>query len=84
MWRDEVQAWAIARASSGPGDLIDNLAWERHPPLWHAVLWVVSRVWTAPGAAHVVGLMIGATTLWLLITRPPWPFWVRVAVASGY
>lgn len=44
MWRDEAQAWLIARASPGLLELRQNLRFEGHPPLWHLVIWPVARL----------------------------------------
>lgn len=84
MWRDEVQAWAIARSADNPLELLDNLAWERHPPLWHMLLWFVSRVVTDVFALKFVVFAIGGTTMWLLIGHAPFRLVTRVALMLGY
>jgi hypothetical protein len=57
MWRDEAQAWLIARASGGPVDLWRNLRFEGHPSLWHVVIWPVARL------SSDIALMKGITFL---------------------
>lgn len=44
MWRDEAQAWLIARASGDLSELRANLRFEGHPPLWHLVIWPVAQL----------------------------------------
>jgi len=83
-WRDELQAWAIARSADTPLDLIDGLRWERHPPLWHSILWVMAQFTRDVIGLKVVGLAAGLTTMWLLIRYAPGPLWVRVALSLGY
>lgn len=44
IWRDEAQAWLIARASGDLSELRANLRFEGHPPLWHLVIWPAARL----------------------------------------
>ena len=48
MWRDELQAWLLARDSNGPFELFQNLKYERHPGLWHLLLMPLSRMFRSP------------------------------------
>lgn len=57
-WRDEWQALQIAVQSPTLGDLMDNLRYEGHPPLWYLLL---------RGAAAVVGPHAALATLAALI-----------------
>ena len=59
-WRDEVQAWLIARASSSPLELRANLRFEGHPPLWHLVLWPFARASSNPELMKVVTFAVGS------------------------
>src|SRR5689334_1095494 len=54
MWRDELQAWLIARDSASVGDLFFNLRYEGHPGLWHILLWLLSRLTTNPLAMAIL------------------------------
>jgi hypothetical protein len=42
-WRDESQAWLIARDSPSLAALFHNLHYETHPPLWHLLLYAITR-----------------------------------------
>lgn len=43
-WRDETQAWLIARDSTSIASLIHNLRYEGHPPLWHLLLYSIAKL----------------------------------------
>jgi hypothetical protein len=47
-WRDETQAWLIARDSPNFVALLHNLRYEGHPPLWHIVLFPLTRLGLDP------------------------------------
>lgn len=42
-WRDESEAWLIARSSRNLPELIANTRYEGHPPLWHLLLYAITR-----------------------------------------
>lgn len=84
MWFDETQSWAIARSSSSLADLFHNLAYEGHPPLWHLVLFGLTRVTTDVRAMQVVTWIVATTTAGLILWRAPWNHAVRIAVCFGY
>ncbi|MEP6625063.1 MAG: hypothetical protein ABJC79_11505, partial [Acidimicrobiia bacterium] len=84
MWFDETQAWAIARSSRSLTDLFHNLAYEGHPPLWHLLLFGLTRVSTDVRAMQVLTWLIATTTGALILWRAPWTLGVRIAVCFGY
>jgi hypothetical protein len=49
-WRDELQAWMIARDSGSLPELFQNIRYEGHPAGWHLLLFVLSRVTRNPAA----------------------------------
>ena len=84
LWRDEAQAFLIARDSSSIGELIYNLRFEGHPPLWHLLLWVLTRVTQRPEAMQWLHLAMGATTVWVVARWAPFPRIAKVLFAFGY
>jgi hypothetical protein len=68
MWRDELQAFMLAAASSTPLDLYAKLKYEGHPGLWHLLLWVITRFTADPFFMQVLHLVI-ALGIWALIWR---------------
>jgi hypothetical protein len=60
MWRDELHAWGIERASPTLAALFHNLHYEGHPTFWYLLLWPAAR-WTAsPIALKFVEAVIAA------------------------
>ncbi|MFM9979180.1 MAG: hypothetical protein ACKVOP_14190 [Sphingomonadaceae bacterium] len=80
-WFDEWQALQIALQSPTLADLLANLRYEGHPPLWYFMLrglaFVVPTFWVLPVAA----LLIAIPTQWLILNHAPFPRWQRLALA---
>ncbi len=75
MWRDEMQAWLLARDSGSVLDLLHNLKYEGHPPLWHLLLMPLTRLFASPMAMQLLHLGISSTTVYVLVRHAPfsWP-----------
>ena len=84
MWRDELQAWAIARASPSLPALFDNLRYEGHPALWHLLLWPLAHATASPVAMQVLHLAIVAAAGWLFLRWAPFPLPLRVLFLFSY
>ena len=84
IWRDEAQAWLLARFADSPAGVICNIADEGHPGLWHLVLWAASRVvaevWVMQGV-HWVIAVAGAA---LIAFGSPFTKVQRVLLCFGY
>lgn len=83
-WRDELQAWGIARASGTPLDLISNSRHEGHPPSWFILLWPIAKVTGDVIALQLVTFLLGCGTTWLTLRHMPLRLWLRIAVVFGY
>ncbi|HSH61378.1 MAG TPA: hypothetical protein VK988_17400 [Acidimicrobiales bacterium] len=83
-WRDEWQAWLIARESKSLPDLIANLRYEGHPPLWHIALFAISRVTRDIRAMQVLHLLIGLASTGLVVAKAPFSRLARATYAFGY
>ena len=84
MWRDELQAWMIARGSETPAQLISNLRYEGHPGLWPFCLFLVSRFTDSPVGMQMLNLAVGTLTVAILVRWAPFPRWVTASIAFGY
>jgi hypothetical protein len=84
MWRDELQAWMIARNSATPLELISNLRYEGHPGLWPLCLFLISWVTDSPVGMQVFNLAIGAASAWILLRWAPFSRWMTASLAFGY
>ena len=84
MWRDELQAWMIARDAASLPDLLANLRYEGHPFLWHLLLFGVSRLTRDPRAMQLLHLGIATATAAVVLWRAPLPVWQRRLFVFGY
>lgn len=83
-WRDEWQAWVIARDSTSLRDVLGNARYEGHPPLWYFVLWVTSRLSRDVFAMQLLNAVVASATAFVVLWRAPFPRVVSVAVVFGY
>lgn len=84
MWRDEIQAWLIARDSNGLRDLIWNLRYEGHPPLWHLVLMPLTRFAADPRLMHVPVILCMTAVVALVLWRAPMTRVEKILFPFGY
>lgn len=83
MWRDEAQAWLIARDNSLP-ELFDALRYEGHPALWHLLLWGPAHLGAPIQAMAVISAGVAAATTYVLIRFTPFPLVAKLCVPLCY
>ncbi len=84
MWRDETQAWLFARDSSSPLDLMRNLRYEGHPPVWHFLLFIATRITANPVAMQLIHVSIAALTIYLIARFSPFRKIQKLLISFGY
>ena len=84
MWRDEVQAWMLARDSADPLDLIRNMEYEASPMLWHLLLMPITRLTSSPVGMQVLHLAIASATVFVVARYAPFGPLQKVLFAFGY
>ena len=84
MWRDELQAWLLARDSADPADLFANLKYEGHPALWYLLLMPLTRLTASPVAMQALHLVIASTTVFLVARFGPFTRLQSALFAFGY
>ena len=84
MWRDEIQAWLLARDSASVFELFANMKYEGHPALWHLCLMPLSRINASPIMMQVFHLLIAATTVFLFTRYAPFNKVQKFLFAFGY
>lgn len=84
MWRDELQAFLIARWSAGPLELLHNLRYEGHGALWHLLLWGVTRASADPRAMQLLQLAVAAGAWGLIWLRSPFGTAEKFLLLLGY
>ncbi|PZF78936.1 hypothetical protein DK847_03905 [Aestuariivirga litoralis] len=84
MWRDELQAWMLARDSASLTELLQNLRYEGHPALWHLLLMPLTRLSDGPEAMQVLHVLIATGTVYLVMRHAPFGLVVRVLLCLSY
>jgi len=84
MWRDEIQAWLLARDSASLADLWRSSRWDGHPLLWHVLLMPLTRAFGHPAAMQVFHWLIAVATTAVFVTRAPFALPWRAAMVLGY
>ncbi len=84
IWRDEMQAWLLARDSPSLLALVRNARYEGHPLLWFMILWPFARLTHRPEAMQFANLLISGGAVFLIGLFAPAPRWIRALAAFGY
>jgi hypothetical protein len=84
MWRDELQAWMIAKDSVSLIDLFQNLRYEGHPGLWHICLFLISRVTHNPTAMQIFHLFISTSSIYIFVKYSPFTNLQKSLFCFGY
>ena len=84
MWRDEIQAWLIARDSGSVLDLFAHLKYEGHPGLWHLCLMPLTRITHSPIIMQGFHLLITGTTVYLFVRYAPFNPLQKFLFCFGY
>ena len=82
-WADEAQAWLIARDLGIPG-ILQQMGYEGSPPLWHLLLWVLTRLHLPYAGLGAVSLALVASGMYIWLHRSPLPTPVRFLVPFAF
>jgi hypothetical protein len=84
MWRDEIQAWLIARDSADLTALFHNLHYEGHAALWYLLLMPLTRISRDPLLMQALHFSIALAVVTLVLWRAPFSFFERALFPFGY
>ena len=84
MWRDELQAWLLARDSASVMELFANLKYEGHPGLWHLMLYPLTRIFYSPEVMQYLHVGIAATSIFVLIRWSPFTALQKILLFFNY
>ena len=84
MWRDEIQAWLLARDSTSIFNLFANLKYEGHPGLWHLCLMPLSRITHSPVVMQMFHLLITGVAVYLFVRYAPFNWFQKLLFCFGY
>ncbi len=65
-WRDELQAYLLGRECHSIGDLLNNIKYEGHPPLWHFLLFIQSHIIDSLFVMQLIHTFIACTIIYIL------------------
>ncbi len=71
LWSDELQHWSIALTSQSVADIFKNLEYESSPPLWHMILYVITRVTRDPAVMQIVHLVLAVIAVGIFLLWSP-------------
>jgi hypothetical protein len=84
MWRDEHQAWLVARDAHSYGQVFDNLRYEGNPALWHSILFVITRITSNPWGMQFIHLLIATGFIFLFNRYAPLSTFYKILFSFGY
>jgi hypothetical protein len=84
IWRDEFQAWLLARDSASLIELFHNMQYEGHPGLWHLCLYGLSRITHNPLIMQIFHLSISVVIVSLIVKFSPFSPLHKFLLSFGY
>lgn len=84
MWRDELQAWLIARDSHTIFDLYKNLRYDGHPVLWYIILKIIQLFFNTPIAMQIFHIFISTTSVFLFVNFSPFSKIQKILFTFSY
>ncbi len=84
MWRDELNALAIAWASPTIPSLFWHIHHEGHPWLWYMILWIPSRFTHSLLVLKVVQGIVSTAIILFVAFRAPFRAWEKALILAGY
>ena len=76
-WRDEAQAWLIARDCTIP-QLINAMKYEGHFLLWYLILMPFAKAGFPYFTTNIISWFITCTAVWLLLRKSPFSFDIKL------
>ena len=84
MWRDELNALAIAWDSPTIPSLFWHIHHEGHPWLWYVILWIPSRFTQSVLVLKFVQGIVSTAIILFVALRSPFRTWEKALVLAGY
>ena len=83
-WRDELQAWSLARGSASLAGLVDATRYEGHPSGWYLLLFALTRATASFRAVQLLHLGLIGGAVALLVWRAPLTGLQKALAVFGY
>jgi len=83
-WADELHSWNIAKASTSFSDLIANIQYEGHPPVWYIILWFISKFTHNITCIQLPQSIIICLVVFIVLFFSPFAVSTRILISFGY
>lgn len=84
MWRDELQAWLLAKEHASFTELAQAVRYDKHPLAWYVVLFLLSRLTGSPLAMQLFHVGLAALSAWLVLRFAPFSPVQRILLIFSY
>lgn len=84
MWRDEHQAWLVARDANSLPQLLDNMNYEGNPALWHFFLFWITRISHDAVYMQAFHLVIATSFIFIFNRYAPLSNLHKILFSFGY
>lgn len=84
MWRDEHQAWLVARDANSLSQLLANMNYEGNPALWHFFLFLITRVTHDVFFMQIFHLLVATSFIFIFNRYAPLGNLHKVLFSFGY
>jgi hypothetical protein len=84
MWRDEHQAWLVARDANSLPQLLDNMNYEGNPALWQFFLFLITRITHEPVFMQLFHLIVATSFIFLFNRYAPLSNLHKILFSFGY
>ena len=84
LWGDELHSWNIAKGSISYPELISNIRYEGHPPLWYTILWAISKFTHQVEYMQLIHWIIACCVAFVILFLSPFSFVTKALIPFGY
>jgi hypothetical protein len=84
MWRDEHQAWLVARDAHSLSQLFENMRYEGNPALWHIFLYFITCFTHNPVYMQVFHLLVACGFIFVFNRYAPIGILYKTLFSFGY
>jgi hypothetical protein len=84
MWRDEHQAWLVARDAHSLPQLFENMRYEGNPALWHIFLYFITCFTHNPVYMQAFHLLIACGFIFVFNRYAPLGIFYKILFSFGY
>lgn len=84
LWGDELHSWNITKASASYGDLLAQIRYEGHPPLWYTLMWFLSGCTHNLVYLQLLQYCLACIFIYLLVFHAPFSLLTKLLLPFGY